>query len=95
MKYSLILIVLFSFSSWANFQELGKEFLEKNTAVNNLLGNVLKAEEGIKMVESTLATKLTSEVNYLDNNSDPVGFVNFAAGKTTSVNLNLSKVSAH
>ena len=70
MKYFLILIILYSFNSWANFQQLGKEFLDKNTSVNNLLGNVLKADQGIKMVESTLAPKITSEVSYLDNNSD-------------------------
>ena len=94
MKYFLILTIIYSFNSWANFQQLGKEFLDKNTSVNNLLGNVLKADQGIKMVESTLAPKITSEVSYLDNNSDSANAVNFAAGKTTSVDLNFSKATS-
>ncbi len=94
MKIILVLISFISFSARANFKKLGNEFLLKNSSVKNSLGNTLKADQGIKLVESSLAMKVDGGLNYVDNDSDAANAVNFAAGKTTSLDLNFSKATS-
>ena len=91
MKYILVFGLVVSFNSLANFQKLSHEFLQENASVKNILGNVIKANQAIKLVESTLTPGLDAGLSYLDNNSDAANAVNFAAGKTTSFELNFSK----
>ena len=91
MKFLLLLICCISWTANANFLELSKQFFEKNIKVEQAYNNVLKADESIKIVESLLSTQLNTEISYLDNNSDAANAVNFAAGKTTALKLNLSK----
>ena len=67
MKYVLIISLLLSFESRANFQKLSLEFLNENAAVKSILGNVIKADEGIKLVESTLTPNIDAGLSYLDN----------------------------
>lgn len=94
MKIILVLIGFISFSTRANFKKLGSEFLVQNSSVQNLLGNTLIADQSIKLVESTLAPKVDGGISHVNNDSDAVGFVNFAAGKTTSMDLNFSKATS-
>ena len=84
-------LVLTTLNTEASFKELSKEFLRENASVQNLLGNSLKADQGIKLVESTLAARVDGGVSYVDNNSDSANDINFAAGRTTSLDLNFTK----
>ena len=93
MKIIFVLIGLLSVPAQGSFKELGAEFLLNNSSVQNLMGNTLKADQGIKLVESALATKMDGGISYVDNDSDSANAVNFAAGKTTSVDLNFSKAT--
>jgi outer membrane protein len=94
VKYTLCIFLLFSNQVLANFQSLGVEFLNSNTAVQNTIGSVIKADEAIKFVESKLAGGIEGQVGYIDNDSDSANSVNFAAGKTTSVDLNFTKATS-
>ena len=70
MKIILVLIGFISFSARANFKKLGTEFLIQNSSVKNFLGNTLKADQGIKFIESSLAMKIDGKLNHVDNDSD-------------------------
>ena len=94
MKYFSGFLLILSFSGNANYKQLSNEFMSENTQIRSLLGDVIKADEGIKIVESLLAPKLESEISYLDNNSDSANAVNFAAGKTSLFKLNFSKTTS-
>jgi len=94
VKLIPIFVILVSLTAKANFKELSNEFLRENASVQSLIGNSLKADQGIKFVESSLAPKFGGGASFVDNNSDSANAVNFAAGKTTSVDLNFSKATS-
>ena len=68
MKNLWPFLLLFSFVARANFLDLSKEYFESNPKVREVMGNVLSADENIKIVESSLGYQLGTSVSHVNNN---------------------------